>query len=225
MPKSKRNKVIALTKTKKKPKDAKDKLIEEIRDSSGKFSRLFLLAMENERNAFLQEIRQKLRPGRLICGRNKVMQLALGMTPEAECQDGIHKLAGKITGQCGLLFTDKAPAEVQAFFAEYRPTDYARCGATATETVTLPRGTDALAKLSHSIEAQLRQLGLPTQLKEGKIHLLGDHTVCTAGKELSSDAAQVLKLLEIKQAQFTMSVEAHWQRDGGKFVDCNALED
>lgn len=152
------------------------------------------------------------------------MQLALGTTPESECQENIHEISTRISGSCGLLFTDTPPAEVQAFLAEYRPSDFARSGFQATDTVTLSRGPDALAKLPHSIEAHLRALGLPTQLREGKVHLLGDHTVCKAGAELTADAAQVLKLLEIKQAQFLMTIEAHWGR-GGAFVDCSTLED
>mmetsp|Transcript_39184 Transcript_39184/g.92232 ORF Transcript_39184/g.92232 Transcript_39184/m.92232 type:complete len:225 (-) Transcript_39184:122-796(-) len=224
MPKNKRNKVVTLSKVKKKEKTVKDKLIEEIRDACGKYSRVYLLAIDNERNQFLQEVRKQLRPSALICARNKVMQVALGTSPSTECQDGIHKLAEQITGQCALLFTEKKLPEVQSFFASYRPYDFARSGATATETVTLQRGPDALSKLPHSIEAHLRQCGLPTQLREGKIHLLGDHTVCKAGKELSSDAAQVLKLLDIKQAQFVMSVEAHWAKGEG-FEDCNNMQD
>merc|ERR1711933_45369 len=90
--------------------------------------------------------------------------------------------------------------------------------------VALKKGPDALAKLPHSIEAHLRQLGLPTRLLEGKIHMLADHTVCKEGQELSADAAQVLKLLELKQAHFSMEVEAHWAKDG-TFKDCSALED
>jgi len=224
MPKSKRNRVVPLSKVKKRPKDAKGKQIDEIRECCEKFQNLFLLSLENERTTFLQVVRQKLRPSRMILGRNKVMQVALGMSPEQECQDNIHEIAHRITGRCGLLFTDKTSAEVQAFLAEYRPVDFARCGATATDTITLPRGIEALAKLPHSIEPHLRQLGMPTQLREGKIHLLGDHTVCEAGKELTADAAQVLKLLEIKQAQFVLSVEAQWSRDGS-FKDLSTLED
>eukprot|EP00747_Dinoflagellata_sp_TGD_P166906 gnl/TRDRNA2_/TRDRNA2_190448_c0_seq1.p1 gnl/TRDRNA2_/TRDRNA2_190448_c0~~gnl/TRDRNA2_/TRDRNA2_190448_c0_seq1.p1 ORF type:complete len:225 (-),score=52.12 gnl/TRDRNA2_/TRDRNA2_190448_c0_seq1:222-896(-) len=224
MPKSKKAKVVNLTKVKKKTKEKKDALIEEVREACGKFSRLFLLSMENERNQFLQEVRKKLRPSRLICGKNKQMQLALGTQPSNECQDGVHKIAERISGPCALLFTDKTPAQVQEFVAGYHPVDFARCGATATSTVVLNRGVETLSMLSHSIEAHLRQLGLPTQLREGKIHLLGDHTVCKAGEELSADAAQVLKLMGIKQAQFALSVEAHWER-GGKFEDCNMLED
>lgn len=202
MPKSKKSKVISLTKVKKRPKDAKDKLIEEIRENCGKYANVLLVSIENERNAFLQEVRRKLRPGRLVCAKNKVMQLALGLTKAVECEDGIHKLAQCIAGQCGLLFTDKSLADVQALFASYQPKDYARAGAPAIETVVLSKGPDALARLPHSIEAHLRALGLPTQLREGKVHLLGDYTVCKENDDLTSDAAQVLKLLEHKHAKF-----------------------
>jgi len=224
MPKSKRAKVVSLTKVKKRPKEKKDDLIEDIRESCEKFSRVFLVSIENERNQFMQEVRKQLRPGKLVCTKNKVMQTALGTSPENECQDNIHKLSQMISGHCALLFTNQSPEEVEKIFAEYRPSDFARSGSNATGTVTLSRGTDALAALPHSIEAHLRQLGLPTVLKEGQIHLLGEHTVCTAGKELSADAAQVLKLLDIKQANFTLTVEAHWQKNGD-FKDCSALED
>eukprot|EP00434_Breviolum_minutum_P027894 symbB.v1.2.024677.t1/scaffold2350.1/size109873/7 len=224
MPKSKRAKVVSLTKVKKRPKEKKDDLIEDIRDSCEKFSRVFLVSIENERNQFMQEIRKQLRPGKMVCTKNKIMQTALGTSPENECQDNIHKISQMISGHCALLFTNQSPEEVEKIFAEYRPSDYARSGSLATDTVTLPRGLEALAALPHSIEAHLRQLGLPTVLKEGQIHLLGEHTVCKAGQELSADAAQVLKLLNIKQAHFTLTVEAHWQKNGD-FKDCSALED
>jgi len=224
MPKSKRNKVITLSKVKKKSRDEKDKHIDEIRASCEKYKRVFLISIENERNTFMQDVRKRVRPGKIIYAKNKVMQLALGMTPAQECQDNIHKIANRISGPCALLFTDKEPVEVQNLFAEFRPLDYARHGATAIETVTLSKGPDALARLPHSIEAHLRQLGLPTQLREGRIHLLGDHTVCKEGQVISADVAQILKLLEIKQAKFMLTVEAHWKK-GGDFEDCDEMED
>jgi len=216
--------VIALTKTKRRTKDQKDTLIEEIRETTDKFSRCYLLDMDNERNEFLQEVRKKMRPGVMFAAKNKQMQVALGMSPEEEAQDGIHQIAERITGRCVLLFTEKAPAALQGFLAEFRPSSFARNGAIATQTVVLPRGVDTLAKMPHSIEEHLRKCGLPTQLLDGKIHLLGDYTVCKEGDRLSSDAAQILKLLEIKMAQFSLTVVAHWTK-GGKFVDCEELED
>jgi mRNA turnover protein 4 len=44
----------------------------------------------------------------------------------------------------------------------------------------------------HSMENQLRNLGLPTLLKGGTIHLMGDTTVCTKGVPLTVEAAQLL---------------------------------
>lgn len=216
MPRSKRSKVVSLTKVKKRPKEKKDATIEEIRSLSETAQHVMLVGLENERNTFLQEVRAKIRPSRLICSKNKLMQLSLGTSAAQECQTGIHRLATRIGGHCGLLFTDKTPEEVQAVLDGFTPLDFARSGAVAMDTVVLPKGVDTLSKLPHSIEAHLRQLGLPTQLKEGKVTLLGDHTVCEKGRELSSDAAQILKLLDFKQARFKVVAKAVWSRESEK---------
>jgi len=217
MPKSKRAKVISLTKVKKKEKTVKDGHIEEMRDAAAKFKTCFLIRVENERNQFLKEVRRKLAPGRMFYGRNKLMQHALGMAPSSECQQNIHKLAERISGHSGILFTNSPIAQVREYFEEYRPSDYARCGGIATETVVLPAGGEALANQPHSIETHLRNIGLPTQLKDGKVILLGRHTVCKEGKELTADQAQVLKMLEKKMANFECRVSAQWTKDDGKF--------
>merc|ERR1712176_579770 len=163
---------------------------------------------------------------KIVCARNKVMQHALGISKETERQDNIHQLAQLITGNCGLMFSNKPPADVQGFFATFKPVDYARCGAIATQTVTLPKGFYVLAHLAGSIEAHLRALGLPTRLHEGRVQLLGNHVVCKEGQEISADVAQILKLLGVKMAKFTVTVEAHWSKaGGGTFVDCNELDD
>jgi mRNA turnover protein 4 len=217
MPKSKRSKVVSLTKVKKKGKDHKENHIDEIREASGKFKAALLISVENERNEFMKEVRRKLHPGRLFYGKNKLMQHSLGMSPECECQDNIHKLAQRISGHSAILFTDSPTNKVREFLEEYRPSDFARSGAIATETVVLPAGPDALANQPHSIEAHLRKIGLPTQLQNGKVILLGKHTVCKEGKEITSDQAQVLKLIEKKMANFQMTILAKWTKESGTF--------
>merc|ERR1719217_473012 len=147
------------------------------------------------------------------------------MTPECECQDNIHKLAQRISGHCAILFTDSPVTKVREYFEEYQPSDFARCGAVATETVVLPAGPDALANQPHSIEAHLRQIGLPTQLQNGKVILLGKHTVCKEGKEITADQAQVLKLIEKKMANFSMTILAKWTRESGAFEKFKELDE
>lgn len=48
--------------------------------------------------------------------------------------------------------------------------DYARAGNKAQMDITLDEGP--LEQFTHSMEPQLRQLGLPTALKKGKIKML-----------------------------------------------------
>ena len=56
------------------------------------------------------------------------------------------------------------------YFGQFKDVDYARAGNPARMAVTLDEGP--LEQFPHSMEPQLRQLGLPTALKKGRIHLL-----------------------------------------------------
>ena len=53
-----------------------------------------------------------------------------------------------------------------SFFDEYRVPDYARSGNICQQTVMLDEGP--IPEFSHSMEPQLRQLGLPTCLQKGE---------------------------------------------------------
>jgi len=77
-----------------------------------------------------------------------------------------------------------------SWFAQYGEADYARSGNPATETVSIPEGPQA--QFSHTMEPQLRKLGLPTVLKRGIVTLERDYLVCTARDVLTPEQARVL---------------------------------
>lgn len=128
----------------------------------------------------------------------------------------------RLAGQVGILFTDSHPDEVQDWFSTYSRRDFARAGNMAIETIVLPKGpvqmrTEPPENLPHPIEPQLRQLGLPTELQRGVPTLLREYTVCKKGDKLTKEAAQILKLLLIQQAEFRVVPLAYWSalpRDG-----------
>ncbi|CEM05472.1 unnamed protein product [Vitrella brassicaformis CCMP3155] len=225
MPKSKRDRPIALTKVKRKDPARKEKLIEELRQATDKFQYVYLLDLDNQRNVYQKMVREKMKPGRVFCGKNKLMQVALGLTPETECQDNIHHIARRLRGERALLITDKRPDDIERFCADFRPEEFARSGFTATETIVLPEGTDALSKFPHSVEPHLRALGLPTLLKDGVIHLMGSYTVCREGQPLTPEQAQLLKQLGIKMARFEMYINSYWARQEGQFTAVVADDD
>ena len=128
-------------------------------------------------------------------GKNKVMQVSLGKSPETEPADNCHLLSKFLRGQVCLLFTNKEQKEIQKFIDENKQPDYAKAGAKATFTVFLQKGTQALENYGHGMEPYLRQLGLPTKLNMQKIELLADTYVCREGEELSVEQCKLLKLL------------------------------
>jgi mRNA turnover protein 4 len=78
MPRSKRDRVVALTQTGKKGKEAKGKLIEEVREQAEQFSYLWVFEVEHMRNNLLQEVRTAWKGSRCVSLTSRSFQA----TPE-----------------------------------------------------------------------------------------------------------------------------------------------
>eukprot|EP00899_Mesostigma_viride_P014045 jgi/Mesvir1/22641/Mv14076-RA.1 len=209
MPKSKRNKIVPLTKTKKKGKAAKQTLIEKIREAIEEYPTAYVFRYENMRNTRFKELRETVHESsRFFMGSNKVMQVALGREPSTEVQKDLSKLAQMISGSRGLLFTKLPHEEVVRALEEVEDQEFARTGTIATETVTYPAGP--LEMFTHDQEPFLRKQGMPTRLNKGVVELVGEFTVCKEGEPLTAEAAQLLRLFGIEMATFRLVPEGRW---------------
>lgn len=109
MPKSKRDKkskytpclyenlimlliLVSLTKTDKKGLALKQKIVEDVRNCVEKYKSIYVFTYKNMRNEKMQDIRQEWKPSRFFFGKNKVISIGLGRTPEEETQDDLHKV-------------------------------------------------------------------------------------------------------------------------------------
>lgn len=72
---------------------------------------------------------------------------------------------------------------------EYEDLEYARAGFISPETVELD---GSLQQFQHTMEPQLRKLGMPTSLEKGVITLTKPFTVCRKGDVLTPEQAQIL---------------------------------
>lgn len=214
MPRSKRDKKISLTKTDRKGLQWKQQIVDDIRNCVEKYPNIFLFSVQNMRNNLLKELRSEWKKdSRFIFGKNRVMQLALGKSEAEETEIDLHKLASRLRGQCGLLFTDRSEDDVLEWSKQYSALEYARSGFIATETIVLPEGP--LEDFSHAIEPHLRSLGMPTKLEKGVVTLYKEYTVCTEGKVLTPEQARILKLIAKPMATFTLEIKCSWSKDGG----------
>lgn len=166
------------------------------------------------RNNLLKDLRQEWKHNsRFIFGKNRIMQIALGRTEAEEVEVDLHKLSKRLTGQVGLLFTEKSKKEVLEWAENYWAVEYARSGFVATETVVLPEGP--LDEFPHSMEPHLRSLGMPTLLKKGVVTLCSDYTVCEEGKVLTPEQARILKLCGKPMAKFQLTIKCSWSKSNG----------
>ena len=143
---------------------------------------------------------------RIFLGKNKVMIKALGRSPEDEVEDNSHILSKYLTGQVCLAFSNLSIKELEQKFGSFEVEDFAQSGQKATYDVVLEKGNKALEGFGHAMEPQLRVLGLPTRLYNGKIELLSEVYVCRSGATLSVEQAKLLKLLGHKMSSFSLKV-------------------
>ncbi|XP_065096861.1 mRNA turnover protein 4 homolog [Paramisgurnus dabryanus] len=223
MPKSKRDKKVSLTKTTKKGLESKQNLIEELRKCADIYKYVFVFSVENMRNNKLKDIRTAWKHSRFFFGKNKVMTIALGKGPTDEYKDNLHKVSRFLRGEVGVLFTNKTRDEVQEYFSHFKEMDYARAGNVATMAVTLDEGP--LDQFPHSMEPQLRQLGLPTALKKGVVTLIKDFEVCKEGDTLTPEQARILKLFGMEMAEFKVTIKCMWNSESGDFIKLTEGED
>jgi mRNA turnover protein 4 len=117
MPKSKRSKVVTLTKTGKKTQERKSTLFQQIRDTSDAFANIHVFSVANMRNNFLKEIREELKEScRFFFGKNRVMAKSLGLTIDQEYKKDFASLAKQLEGDVGLLFTNSDNETIKAYY-------------------------------------------------------------------------------------------------------------
>ncbi|CAN0838700.1 mRNA turnover protein 4 homolog [Linum grandiflorum] len=209
MPKSKRNRAVTLSKTKKKGREHKEVIVNAIRDAVEKYTSIYVFGFENMRNLKFKEFREQLKTSsRFFLGSNKVMQVALGRSVADELRPGIRKASKLLHGDAGLVCTNLPKEQVERLFREYEDYDFARTGNIATEKVELKEGP--LDQFTHEMEPFLRKQGLPVRLNKGVVELISDFVVCEEGKPLSPESARILRLLGIKMATFRLNLICRW---------------
>ena len=74
---------------------------------------------------------------------------------------------------------------------------------------------DPSSPFPHSMDPQLRKLGLHTSLVKGVPTLAVAHEICKAGKPLSAEQAQLLKLVGVEMATFKVELGGCYTEEAG----------
>ncbi|KAL1843681.1 hypothetical protein VTJ49DRAFT_381 [Mycothermus thermophilus] len=238
MPKSKRARVYHLTQVTKKGREQKDKLFANIRECIPQYQHCFVFSVDNMRNNYLKDVRHELSDCRIFFGKTKLTARALGTTPEESQADGIHDLTRYLSGSVGLIFTNRAPADLISYFSNLSQVDFARAGAVAPREFVVPPGpvystggevpAEHDVPVSHTLEPELRRLGMPTRMVKGKVHLEcaePGYVVCKAGEVLDARQTRLLKLFSVCMSEFRVALLAYWSAASGEVTELEAWEE
>ena len=212
---------VALTQTDKVgTREHKTAYIQKVREAIDQHPTVYLFTFENMRSSKFKNVRLHF-PGRIFLGKNKLLQIALGRTPEEEYADNLRHVAKRITGgSVGLLLTSSPRQEVEQYFASLVEPDFARAGSVAprSEMVT----SRMLEEFPVSMMEQLRKLGMPVEIQQGKVVFrdgVEEFRICKEEEVLSVEKCKILKHFGIQLADFRVTLACRWEDGAFEVLD------
>jgi mRNA turnover protein 4 len=202
--------------------------IQQVRDAVDKHESLYLFSYENMRSNKFKNIRLHFRgdtatPSRIFLGKNKLLQIALGRTPEEEYAENLRHVSKRIEGgSVGVLLTSRAPDEVEEYFRHgmVEP-DFSRAGSTAPRAVVIT-SDQVETEVPVSLMEQLRKLGLPVEIANGKVVLrdgLTEYRLCKPAEVLSPEKCKLLVHFGVKLTEFRVSLVCRWSKGEFEVLD------
>jgi mRNA turnover protein 4 len=216
-----------LTQTEKKgTRDHKTQYIQQVRDAIDVHKGLYLFHFENMRSSKFKDVRLYFRDeSRIFLGKNKLLQIALGRTEEEEYQENLHHVGKRIKGgSVGLLLTSLPRQQVESYFEQWEEPDFARSGSEAPEQVMVTN--EMLSAFPVSMMEQFRKLGMPVEIKNGKLLLTDRHEwrLCKVGQNLSAEQCKLLVHFGKKLAKFKVQLAAYWSKGEFELLDDMEME-
>ncbi|KAM9886992.1 hypothetical protein OXX69_013495, partial [Metschnikowia pulcherrima] len=207
--------------TDKKGKENKARIFDEVREALDQYKYLWVLQLDDVRTPVLQDIRSDWVGSKLLLGKRRVLEKALGDNAQEEYKDNLHRLSKICCGVPGLLFTDESPDTVSSYFTAYSKADFSRAKSASPIDFTIPEGivysrggqisNEEDVPMSHSLEETLRnKYKIPTKIKSGKIYLSEPFVVCRKGDTLNVTQALILKQFGVAASEFKVKMIAYY---------------
>lgn len=232
MPRSKRSKLVTLAQTDKKGRENKNRIFDEIREALDTYRFAWMFYLDDVRTPVLQDIRSDWVGSKLILGKRRVLEKALGDTREEEYKENLHKFSKLASGVTGLLFTNEDVDTVSSYFSAYSKQDYSRAKSKSPIDFTIPEGViysrggqipeEEDVPMSHSLELTLRnKFKIPTKIKGGKITISEPYHVVNKGDVLDVRQALILKQFGIAASEFKVKVKAFYDNESSEIKTVN----
>ncbi|KAH8739228.1 hypothetical protein FG386_000704 [Cryptosporidium ryanae] len=218
MVKSRRvKKTIVLEGIRKKRKD-KSEIIENVHSYIHKYDYIYVAKLLNQRNSSLKDLRSSLEPGKLLIGKNKLLQVAFNMSAESNTGKNPHEISSFLKGERGLIFTDLSPDDLKKVLSENSTMEIGREGSVSDVSCIVEPDTE-LAKQLQSAELYMKKQYPHIKSSIEGIVNKDTVTICEKGFQLNRYQYLLLKYLNIPTVKFEVKLIACLYKGNVTYLD------
>ncbi len=185
-----------VNKRKKKEVDRLKKLFQE-------YPVIAIADLEHLPAANLQRIKKKLR-GKAEFIITKRRRVLLAIEEIKDKLPNAEELLSKVKGMVAILFSKEDPFQLYKIVQKNISPAAARAGQESPEDITIPAGPTSF--MAGPMIGELGQLGLKTEVKEGKIAIKEDKVIVKQGQIISAKVAELLTKFGIEPMKIGLNV-------------------
>jgi large subunit ribosomal protein L10 len=168
----------------------KKRMVEELSNVAQQYPVLAIIKLKNLPDFIFQGVRKELKK------KNSFVKVAkLAVIKRVLKAKGLDEMAEKLDIPSALVLTSLQPFHLASLLREHRKKVPAKPGQIAPFDIVVPAGDTGLPPGPALTE--LKQAGLPVQIKGGKIAITKDHVLVKEGEAISDIQAKVLQKLDI----------------------------
>uniref|UniRef100_A0A6U4HYH6 Large ribosomal subunit protein uL10-like insertion domain-containing protein n=1 Tax=Phaeomonas parva TaxID=124430 RepID=A0A6U4HYH6_9STRA len=176
-------------------RERKEQYFQKMEDMLGKYSKLFVVGVDNVGSKQIQQVRMALRgKAEILMGKNTMMRKCLGQFVAKNEGHPMEQLIDTLVGNVGFVFTNGDLNEVrEVVMANVVPAP-ARVGAIAPVKVIIPPGPTTCGPEKTSF---FQTLQIATKITRGAIEITSPVELLEVGDKVDASQATLLKTLNI----------------------------
>lgn len=159
--------------------------------------------------ANLQRIKKRLR-AKTVFVTPKRRRALLALDALQDTLPNVQELRAKVQGMVALLFTREDPFQLYKIVQKNIAPAPAKAGQESPEDITIPAGPTQF--MAGPMIGELGQLGLKTEVKEGKITIKEDKVIVKQGQIITAKVAELLTKFGIEPMKVGLNVVCTYQK-------------
>lgn len=192
----------------KKIADWKKKEVGYIKKDMANYSVIGIVNMINVPSAQLQKMRFSLKKS-MIIKMHKARLIKIAINELKETKKGIADLLPYVKGMPAIIYSKENPFKMSKALQKSKTNAPAKIGQLAPNDITIPAGPTQFTP--GPIIGELGQLGLKTQVVDGKIHIKDDKKILKEGDIINAKVASVLSKLKIEPMEIGLNLTAAYE--------------